>query len=101
MKTNIYIVSILLLSFSFGNAQSTTETIKKDDNKVVSVSVEDTMNPVEVVEDVKENDVQLINAEALKETIARTSDIRRYFNRVRNVDNLKLLFPKMNTLKRA
>ncbi|WP_303319044.1 hypothetical protein Q4Q34_00360 [Flavivirga abyssicola] len=97
MKTNIYILLILLLSFSFGIAQSNTN--KMEANKVILVSV----NEVEVtvaknntVETVKENDLLLIDAKELRESIARTSDIRRYLNRVRNVENIKFLFPKIN-----
>ncbi|GAA3618746.1 hypothetical protein [Flavivirga jejuensis] len=102
MKANIYILLILLLSFSFGNAQSTTEITKKAPNKVILVSVNNetvTATTNNLVETVKENDVLLIDATELKESIARsTSDIRLYFNRIRNVENIKLLFPKMNKI---
>lgn len=95
MKTNSYILIILLLSFSFGVAQSKTETNKMISNEVISVPVNGDDVTV-AIETVKENDTLLIDAKELKESIARTSDIRLYLNRVRNVENIKLLFPKMN-----
>ncbi|TGV02986.1 hypothetical protein [Flavivirga rizhaonensis] len=97
MKTNTYILLILLLSFSFGIAQSDTNKI--EENKVISVSVngeEVTTVKDNAVKTVKENDTVLIDAKELRESIARTSDIRRYLNRVRNVENIKFLFPKIN-----
>ncbi|MDO5977532.1 hypothetical protein [Flavivirga spongiicola] len=97
MKTNTYILLILLLSFSLGVAQSDTNKMKT--NKVMSVYVNDGEVVVakdNAVETVKENDSLLIDAKELKESIARTSDIRLYLNRVRNVENIKLLFPKIN-----
>ena len=87
MKTNFYLLLIFLLAFTFGNAQSTTETVKVEINNTVSVS-ETATNTTEEM---------LIDASEIKESIARsTSDIKIYFNRLRNVDNLNLLFPKIN-----
>lgn len=103
MKTNYYILFILLLSFSVANAQS-TETVTKEDT-AVSVSVEDNNNVVVVdtlSTEVVENNDLILDAAKLKETIARSSsDIRVYLNRVRNVDNIKIVFPKMNKDKKA
>lgn len=95
MKTNFYILIIFLLAFSFGNAQSATEIVKVEIINTVSVS-----------EDVKEvtveNEIILINASEVKEAIARSnSDIKLYFNRLRNVDNLNLLFPTKNKANKA
>ena len=103
MKTNYYILFILLLSFSVANAQS-TETVTKEDT-AVSVSVENNNNVVVVdtlsTEVVESNDL-ILDAAKLKETIARSSsDIRIYLNRLRNVDNIKLVFPELNKDKRA
>ncbi|CAH8281553.1 hypothetical protein EV196_104195 [Mariniflexile fucanivorans] len=89
MKTNFYILLIFLLAFTFGNAQSTTETVKVEINNTVSVSEDNKEVTVE-------NKIILIEASEVKESIARSSDIRLYFNRLRNVDNLNLLFPKIN-----
>ena len=87
MKTNFYLLLIFLLAFTFGNAQSTTETVKVEINNTVSVS-ETATNTTEEM---------LIDASEIKESIARsTSDIKIYFNRLKNVDNLNLLFPKIN-----
>jgi len=99
MKTNFYIVLTFLLAFSFGNAQSTTEPVKVETNTTVSVSEN---NKQLTVETTTANEVILIDASEIKETIARsTSDIKSYFNRLRNVDNLNLLFPKINKAVKA
>lgn len=105
MKTNFYIFLVLLLTFSFGNAQSENTGIEINNvmsvsemNDEVSVAI-DTLN----IESKKE-EVLLINASELKESIARTnSDIRIYLNRIREkkVDNIKLLFPKINKVTKA
>lgn len=98
MKTNFYILLIFLLAFTFGNAQSTTEVVNNEINNIVSVSEDNKQVTVETTTNtVKENEVILINASEVKESVARSSsDIRIYFNRLRNVDNLNLLFPEMN-----
>lgn len=98
MKTNFYILLIFLLAFSFGNAQSTTEVVKVETNNIVSVSENDKQVTVEnTVNTVNENEAILMDASEVKESIARSSsDIKLYFNRLRNVDNLNLLFPKIN-----
>lgn len=102
MKTNLYILLIFLLAFSFGNAQA-TETVKVEINNTVSVSEDNKQVTVEnATTTANDNEAILINASDLKESIARsTSDIRSYFNRVRNVDNLNLLFPKINKAVKA
>ena len=98
MKTNFYILLIFLLAFTFGNAQSTTEVVNNEINNTVSVSEDNKQVTVETTTNtVNENEVMLIKASEVKESVARSSsDIRIYFNRLRNVDNLNLLFPKMN-----
>jgi len=103
MKTNLYILLIFLLAFSFGNAQSASEVVKVEINNTVSVSQVDKQVTVETsTNTVNENEVILINASEVKESIARSSsDIKIYFNRIRNVDNLNLLFPKMNKAVKA
>tara|TARA_R110002049_G_scaffold309282_1_gene520054 strand:+ start:37283 stop:37588 length:306 start_codon:yes stop_codon:yes gene_type:complete len=99
MKT-IYTLLILLLTVTFTKAQShvasveasTTFSVSEVNDDVTTVTVE---NKVEVKED-----AVLIDASQVKETIARsTSDIRIYLNRMRNVDNLNLLFPNSNKAK--
>ncbi|WNH12880.1 hypothetical protein [Thalassobellus suaedae] len=105
MKTNFYILLILLLSFSFANAQSTSEVVKVETNDTVTVSNNDSQLIVTVENstvEVSENEVLLIDASQLKRSIARSSsDIRIYLNRVRNVDNIKLVFPKINKAIKA
>ncbi|WNH07589.1 hypothetical protein [Thalassobellus suaedae] len=105
MKTNFYILLILLLSFSFANAQSTSEVVKVETNDTVTVSNNDSQVIVTVENstvEVSENEVLLIDASQLKRSIARSSsDIRIYLNRVRNVDNIKLVFPKINKAIKA
>ena len=94
MKTNLYIALIFLFTFAFGTAQSTADVVKVEINKTVSVENTTTIkNKTKVI---------LINASEVKESIARSSsDIRLYFNRLRNVDNLSLLFPKINKAVKA
>ncbi|KAA5824410.1 hypothetical protein FPF71_09530 [Algibacter amylolyticus] len=95
MKTNFYILFILLLSFSLGNAQSTNEVVSNDTNVIVSVSNETEVSTVK-------NDSLLIDASQINETIARSSsDIRVYLNRKRKVSNINLLFREMNKATRA
>ncbi len=100
MKKNIYIPLILLLSFSLGVAQGHTENNKIESNKVISVSVNDEahleITADHTIEIVKEKDTLLIDPTELKESISKTSDIRLYLNRVRNVENIKMIFPKIN-----
>lgn len=94
MKTNFYILLTLLLSFSLGNAQSDETTLVTSNKETVVV---DTINSIETQ---KEDFV--IDTEKVKESIARSSsDIRIYLNRLKNVDNLNLLFPKINKAKTA
>ncbi|WP_345170234.1 hypothetical protein [Algibacter aquimarinus] len=107
MKTNFYILLTLLFTFSICNAQSTVSTIEVESNNVISVSktnddvvavTSNTLNEVNKKEDV------LIDASQFRESIARTnSDIRIYFNRLRDkkVDNIKILFPKINKATKA
>ena len=65
-----------------------TVSVSNDDNQA---TVDNTVNTV------NNNETILIDASEVKESIARSnSDIRLYFNRLRNVDNLNLLFPKIN-----
>lgn len=103
MKTNFYILLIFLLAFTFGNAQSTTDVVNNEINNTVSVSEDDNKVTVETTTNtVNENEAILIDATEVKESIARSnSDIKIYFNRLRNVDNLNLLFPKMNKAVKA
>ncbi len=102
MKTNFYILLIFLLAFTFGNAQSTTEVVNNEINTTVTVSNDDKQVTVETTTTTaNENEVLLIDASQVKESIARSSDIRIYFNRIRNVDNLNILFPKMNVAEKA
>lgn len=103
MKTNFYILLIFLLAFTFGNAQSTSEVVIVENNNTVSVSQDDMQVTVETSTNAaNENEVILIDASDVIESIARSSsDIRIYFNQLRNVDNLNLLFPKINQAIKA
>ena len=84
MKT-LYITLILALSFTVSNAQSEVET-KQDTKEVVVPSLE--------------MDIE-IDTLKLKEAISKTSDIRNFLNRERKVENIQLVFPKMNRRKVA
>ncbi|MCH4551021.1 MULTISPECIES: hypothetical protein [Aestuariibaculum] len=94
MKTNIYILIVFLFSVSFVGAQNTNETsnVSNGNKEVVTPSVDNT----------NESEVLFIDASEIREAVAKsTSDIRKYFNKTRNVDNLSLLFPKMNKAEKA
>ncbi|ALJ04384.1 hypothetical protein APS56_04175 [Pseudalgibacter alginicilyticus] len=95
MKT-IYTLLILLLTVTFANAQSNDVSAEALKNNTVTVS--------KTNEDVneKENEALLIDANKVKESVARSaSDIRIYLNIERNVDNISLLFPNINKQKSA
>jgi len=104
MKINFYLLLILLLTYSFGNAQS--ENIMNETGNIISGSElnNETLAPVDAISVENKKEELLIDASDLKETTARTnSDIRIYLNRVnkKKVDNIKLLFPQINKLSRA
>ncbi|WP_203258817.1 hypothetical protein [Hyunsoonleella ulvae] len=85
MKTNFYILFILLLSFSAMRAQNEIKT----NNVENQVTVSETAEAAVIIDTVK-----------IKEAIAKSSsDIRIYLNRERKVDNIKLVFPKINKRK--
>ena len=101
MKTNYYILLILLLSFSFANAQSNEVSIETQ-----SVSISEINKDVTVVLDSASNNIVneelIIDTVKVKEAVARSSsDIKIYFNQLRNIENIKLLFPKINKAKTA
>tara|TARA_R110002050_G_scaffold300018_1_gene467398 strand:+ start:92783 stop:93097 length:315 start_codon:yes stop_codon:yes gene_type:complete len=104
MKINFYIL-LILLSFSTAEAQSTSEVVKVETNDTVSVSNNDNNVIVNVEKsnvEVNENEVLLIDASQFKKSIARSSsDIRIFLNRERKVENIKLVFPKMNKAVKA
>ncbi|WP_027138892.1 hypothetical protein [Gaetbulibacter saemankumensis] len=94
MKTNFYILIIFLLTVSFAGAQNKVEVVNNENVKAVSVSNNN--------ENTEINEAVLIDAKELKESIAKSaSDIRIYLNRVRKVDNLNLLFPKIHKAAKA
>ncbi len=103
MKTNFYILLILLLTVSFGNAQSAPAVVDVEVNKTISLSIDDEIATVIAeVNSIKENDSLLIDATTVKETIARSSsDIRVYLNRKRKVSNINLVFQGINKATRA
>lgn len=103
MKTNFYILLILLLTFSFGNAQSTSQVVEIETNKTISLSIEDEMaSVIAEINSIEKNDSLLIDAAEVKETIARSSsDIRIYLNRKRKVSNINLVFRGINKAARA
>lgn len=103
MKTNIYILLILLLSFSLGNAQSTPAVVEVENNKTISFSNgDDIATVISAINTIKNIDSLLIDASEVNETIARSSsDIRIYLNRKRKVSNINLLFKEMNKATRA
>lgn len=103
MKTNFYILLILLLTVSFGNAQNASPVVEIETNKTISVSNEDEIATVIAeVNTIKENDSLLIDAAKVNKAIARSSsDIRVYLNRKRKVSNINLVFQGINKATRA
>lgn len=102
MKTNFYILLILLLSFSVANAQESSTEVT-----VITVNEINVNNPVsEITKKVSttENNETTINENEETnnvEVIARYSDIKIYLNQIRKVQNINLLFPKFNKNKVA
>lgn len=88
MKTRFYILIVLLLSFTLANAQSETPIVKEEVKTIVSQAETN-------------NETVIIDSLDLKEVIARTSDIRSFLNRERKVENIKLVFPKINKARKA
>lgn len=85
MKTNFYILFILLLSFSAVSAQNEV----KSDKQETKVTVKEDKASAVIIDTVK-----------IKATIAKSSsDIRIFLNRERKVENIKLVFPKINKRK--
>ena len=103
MKTNIYILLILLFTVSFANAQSGSAVVEIESNKTISVSQEEEVaNVIAEVNTIKENDSLLIDAAEVNATIARSSsDIRVYLNRKRKVSNITLVFQGINKAARV
>ena len=92
MKTNYYILLVLLLSFSFASAQVNNEVKTIEPSVVISESVQETQTI----------EVETENADVKQEDLARTnSDIKIYLNRVRNEGSINLLFPKINKVQTA
>jgi DMSO reductase anchor subunit len=103
MKT-IYTLLILLLTVTFANAQSNEASVEALTNNTVTVSEvnDDITTNVNTTNEVNENEVLLIDAKQVKESVARSaSNIRIYLNRERNLDNISLLFPNINKAKSA
>ncbi len=93
MKT-IYTLLILLLSFSVANAQAKNTEVKVVTVNELNVNTVSSKITIEFSNNIKKTETTVI--ENTNEVIARTnSDIRLYLNRVRNVQNINLLFPKI------
>jgi len=100
MKTNFYILLILLLSFSFANAQETTITVVEE-LTIIETNVENSDYEIssEISNSEKTETTVNKNKDESNETneviVKSSSDIRIYLNKVRNVQNINLLFPKV------
>ena len=93
MKTNFYILLILLLSLSVANAQESSTEVKVITVNEITEEVSTTENnEITINENEETNNV---------EVIARNSDIKIYLNQIRKVQNINLLFPKFNKNKVA
>ena len=97
MKTNFILLIILLLTVSFGNAQS----IEKEGLKTNKVIAAELINNNDTEEKITE-DSKLIDNVEFEAILARsTSDIRSYLNRERNISNIGLLFPNIEERVKA
>lgn len=97
MKTNFYILLILLLSFSVANAQEKTTAVKVVTVNELNVNtiVLKTTPVVSKTQESVSSEVKE-NSESTTNVIAKAaSDIRIYLNRERNLENINLLFPKI------
>lgn len=95
MKTNYYILLVLLLSFSFAKAQSNVESKIIEPTVITSDNVQESVDTVELEKATTE-------ATVIEGDLARTnSDIKIYLNRSRNEDSMNLLFPKINKVRTA
>jgi hypothetical protein len=98
----VTIILILILTATFVNAQSNVVSFETINNTVsVSEVNDETTADVNTVNEVNENEAVLIDAEKVKESVARSSDIRIYLNREKNVNNINLLFANINKQKSA
>lgn len=94
MKTNYYLVLVLLLSFSLASAQDNAVEKTLESSVVVSEIPQETL--IDSVE------VEASETNAIENDLARTnSDIKIYLNRLRNEGTINLLFPKINKVKTA
>ena len=86
MKLKFYISAVLFFTFAALSAQSevTPKTVKAETELHV------TQNETTTV---------VLDTVAIKEAIAKSSDIRNYLNKEQKVENIKLVFPKMNLRK--
>ena len=100
MKTNFYILLILLLSFSFANAQETTSAVVEE-LTIIENNVENSDSEIsnEVLNSENTETIVNKNKEESNETneviVKSSSDIRIYLNKERNVQNINLIFPKV------
>jgi len=99
MKTNFYILLILLFSFSVANAQEKATEVKTVNVSELTVKNSVSENTSEVsnkVETTQSTTIENNQSNNTNEVIAKSSsDIRLYLNRERNVQNISLLFPKI------
>lgn len=97
MKT-IYILVIFLVSFSYSNAQDNSGAKKIESNVIVSENIED----ISLTANSSDSELTVKEVKTTESSLVRTnSDIRIYLNRVRNVENIDLLFPKLNIRLKA
>jgi hypothetical protein len=100
MKTNFYIFLILIFSFSFANAQETT-SIVVEELTIIENNVENSDSEIshKVLNSQNTETTVNINKEESNKTneviVKSSSDIRIYLNKVRNVQNINLMFPKV------
>jgi len=101
MKTNIYILLILLFSFSFSNAQVEATKVKTENTIAVSDSNGDLSAIINSVTNPVKKEVTVLSTNVTTTLVRSNSDIRVYLNRLRKVDNIRWLFPKINKARVA
>ncbi|OEJ98832.1 hypothetical protein A8C32_06495 [Flavivirga aquatica] len=97
MITKHYIILILLFSSSLGNAQSEDVFLEVEISKIIYNDFKKMFDKFNYeINKVKDTDSLLTKEDKVEDIITRSSDIRLYLNRIRNVSNLDIIFPKIN-----
>ena len=90
-----------MLSFSFSNAQVEAIKVKTENTIAVSDSNGDLSAIINSVTNPVKKEVTVLSTNVTTTLVRSNSDIRVYLNRLRKVDNIRWLFPKINKARVA